>query len=75
MDIRRMDEEDDGSLTVKPQNTWRTKSWNGSFRGVDLRRVPSKKRSRGGESAKDKKQEWSEWFLASAAAGAGGVPG
>jgi hypothetical protein len=76
IDVRGMDAEADGSLTVKPRTIRRTRSWNGSVRGVGSRRVPSKQRSKGGEKGKDKKQGWLEWFLAAGtAAGAGGVPG
>jgi len=76
VDIRGMETGADGGLTVKPRSIRRTRSWNGSVRGVGSRRVPSKQRSKGGESGQDKKKGWLEWFLAaSTAAGAGGVPG
>jgi hypothetical protein len=76
IDVQGMDAEADGSLTIKSRSIRRTRSWNGSIRGVGSRRVPLKQRSKGGESGKDKKQGWLEWFLAAGtAAGVGGVPG
>lgn len=75
IDAQGLDAEADGGLTIKPRSIRRTRSWNGSVKGVGSRRVPSKKRSKGGESGKEKKEGWLEWFLTATAHGASGVPG
>jgi hypothetical protein len=65
----------DGGLTIKPRSIRRTKSWDGSVRGTGSRRVPSNKRGKG-ESGKEKKEGWLEWFLTATTAGAAvGGPG
>jgi hypothetical protein len=74
IDDKGMDGEVDGGHTIKPQSSRRTKSWNGSVKGVGSRQAPSKRWSKGGESGKEKKQRWLEGFLA-ASTGTGGVPG
>lgn len=73
VNTKDLDAEVDGSLTIKPRSIRKTKSWNGSVKGVGSRRVPSKRRSKA--EKQEKKEGWLEWFLTATTAGGGGGPG
>ncbi|KIM22199.1 hypothetical protein M408DRAFT_333033 [Serendipita vermifera MAFF 305830] len=72
LNVKDLDAEVDGTLTIKQRSLRRTKSWNNSVKGIGSRKVPSKRRSKA--ENKEKKEGWLEWFL-TAAAGSSPGPG